>query len=166
MQADHPTPTMARFQSEFVAYAAIHQNGMNRFLHLLGIPVIVVGLQALLFSLGGLYAVAAFSALASMPIFQRSFHAGFTLLGFFALLAPVAVLCVSGAPIFSGLMYSALLFVLGWAIQFLGHFFEKRHPELLDSPINILIGPLFITYEVMPFLKPFRLDRDNTTRGA
>jgi uncharacterized membrane protein YGL010W len=40
---------------------------------------------------------------------------------------------------------SALLIVIGWALQIVGHqYFEQRRPALLDNPIHMLISPMYI----------------------
>ena len=37
------------------------------------------------------------------------------------------------------------LFVLGWALQILGHrLFEGNRPTLLDNPVQMLISPMYI----------------------
>jgi uncharacterized membrane protein YGL010W len=40
------------------------------------------------------------------------------------------------------------LFVGGWALQFLGHYFEGRKPAFLDDLKGLLDGPLFLLAEV------------------
>jgi len=44
------------------------------------------------------------------------------------------------------------LFLVGWIIQFLGHYFEGRKPAFVDDLIGLLIGPLFIVAELSFFL--------------
>jgi uncharacterized membrane protein YGL010W len=40
---------------------------------------------------------------------------------------------------------SALLTVIGWVLQIVGHqFFEQRRPALLDNPIHMLISPMYL----------------------
>ena len=39
------------------------------------------------------------------------------------------------------------LFVVGWAIQFVGHLFEGRKPAFMDDLVGLLVGPLFIVAE-------------------
>jgi uncharacterized membrane protein YGL010W len=40
---------------------------------------------------------------------------------------------------------TALLTVIGWALQVVGHqFFEHRRPALLDNPIHMLISPMYL----------------------
>jgi uncharacterized membrane protein YGL010W len=142
------------FRQEFANYALIHQNRLNRLLHTAGIPTIIVGIMALLLHIGGWTALVAACVFAALPILRRSMAAGLTLLGFLACLAPIAQWSIAGAGFGEGIVISAFVFIAGWLIQFAGHYFEKKHPELLDSPINILIGPLFVVYELFPFLRP------------
>jgi uncharacterized membrane protein YGL010W len=37
----------------------------------------------------------------------------------------------------------AALFVLGWALQFIGHAFEGKRPTFLNDPRAILVAPLW-----------------------
>src|SRR5262249_21384898 len=39
------------------------------------------------------------------------------------------------------------LFVVGWVLQFIGHYFEGRKPAFVDDLIGLLVGPLFIAAE-------------------
>jgi len=47
------------------------------------------------------------------------------------------------------LIYIAVgLFVIGWIIQFIGHYYEKAKPAFVDDLSQFLIGPLFLMAEV------------------
>jgi len=60
------------------------------------------------------------------------------------MLVVFAVLNVAGRPI--PLAWGAALFVLGWALQFLGHsIYEKRSPAFYKNLLHLLVGPLWIT---------------------
>jgi uncharacterized membrane protein YGL010W len=48
-------------------------------------------------------------------------------------------------PLWAGA--AAGLFVGGWALQFLGHYFEGRKPAFLDDLRGLLDGPLFLVAE-------------------
>jgi uncharacterized membrane protein YGL010W len=37
--------------------------------------------------------------------------------------------------------------VVGWAIQFIGHYYEGRKPAFVDDVVGLLIGPLFLAVE-------------------
>ncbi len=39
------------------------------------------------------------------------------------------------------------LFVVGWALQFLGHHYEGRKPAFVDDLRSLLVGPLFVVAE-------------------
>jgi uncharacterized membrane protein YGL010W len=41
-----------------------------------------------------------------------------------------------------------MLFVAGWALQFLGHRYEGIKPAFYDDAKQLLIGPLFLCAEV------------------
>lgn len=41
------------------------------------------------------------------------------------------------------------IFVVGWAIQFVGHAWEDRKPAFVDDVIGLLVGPLFVAAEVL-----------------
>jgi uncharacterized membrane protein YGL010W len=40
------------------------------------------------------------------------------------------------------------LFVVGWAIQFVGHYFEGKKPAFVDDIMGLMIGPLFVAAEL------------------
>lgn len=49
------------------------------------------------------------------------------------------------------------LFVIGWAIQFIGHYWEGRKPAFVDDVMGLVIGPLFVAAEAA-FLLGLRKD--------
>ena len=40
-------------------------------------------------------------------------------------------------------------FVVGWAIQFVGHYYEGKKPAFVDDMRGLLVGPMFITGEAL-----------------
>lgn len=38
-------------------------------------------------------------------------------------------------------------FVVGWIIQFVGHYYEGRKPAFVDDVSGLIIGPLFVVAE-------------------
>ena len=55
------------------------------------------------------------------------------------------------------LVFGLGLFILGWIIQFIGHYFEGRKPAFMDDIIGLLIGPLFVAAEIA-FMFKWRLE--------
>ena len=39
------------------------------------------------------------------------------------------------------------LFLLGWVIQFVGHWYEGRKPAFVDDLAGLLVGPMFVVAE-------------------
>ena len=39
--------------------------------------------------------------------------------------------------------------MVGWVIQFIGHYYEGRKPAFVDDLIGLLVGPMFVTGEGM-----------------
>jgi uncharacterized membrane protein YGL010W len=39
------------------------------------------------------------------------------------------------------------LFVIGWIIQFIGHWYEGRKPAFVDDLVGLLVGPMFVVAE-------------------
>ena len=42
-----------------------------------------------------------------------------------------------------------VMFVGGWALQFLGHHYEGKRPALLDNVFQAFIGPMFLVAETL-----------------
>ena len=40
------------------------------------------------------------------------------------------------------------LFVVGWVIQLVGHYYEGRKPAFVDDVMGLVIGPLFVVAEL------------------
>lgn len=120
----------------FEDYASYHRHPMNKLCHYLGIPLIVFTLVGLLWKLSP--AVAAVVALAAV-LYDLKLSVRLTL--------PFAIflmLSAAGAP---GLPAPVLWvgFLLGWALQFAGHFvYEKKAPAFLENLRQLLVGPLWI----------------------
>ena len=46
------------------------------------------------------------------------------------------------------------VFVFGWVLQFIGHYYEGKKPAFVDDLIGLIIGPLYVTVELL-FLMGF-----------
>ncbi|WP_230960134.1 DUF962 domain-containing protein, partial [Pseudomonas fluorescens] len=49
------------------------------------------------------------------------------------------------------------MFVVGWVIQFVGHYYEGRKPAFVDDVSGLIVGPLFVVAE-LAFLLGLRQD--------
>jgi uncharacterized membrane protein YGL010W len=136
-----------------VQYAAYHRDRRNILTHFVGIPLIVFAVGVLLarpsFTVASLTLTPAWIvwALATAWYLTR----GYVVLG-------LAVSAVNGvlilvAQVFAGGSVAGWLgwgfgtFVLGWIIQFVGHYYEGRKPAFVDDLVGLLVGPMFVTAE-------------------
>lgn len=133
-------------------YAAYHRDRRNIASHFIGIPMIVLAVAVLLsrpgFELLGLWlAPATLLALAS-ALFYLRLDTRFGLL-----MAVLLGLCLwAGAALAAAstalwLSAGLGLFVVGWIIQFVGHYYEGRKPAFVDDVTGLVIGPLFVAAE-------------------
>lgn len=144
------------FRREIAAYAEYHRDERNALTHIFGIPIIFVSVALPL----DLWTVAAFGVqtaaanivAAAVLIVWIALDAGVGL----ALLAAVIPLMLIAAAIAATAGTLAVwsiaiaLFVIGWALQLLGHAkYEHRRPALVDNPVHLLIGPMFIMAKLL-----------------
>lgn len=133
-------------------YALYHRDRRNIATHFVGIPMIVAGIQALLarvaIDAGGvpLSVALAASIAATLWYLALDLRYGLAMAGFLgATLAGGAWLAAQSTALW--LAGSAILFVGGWVIQFIGHAFEGKKPAFVDDLVGLLVGPLFIVAE-------------------
>ena len=134
----------------FEDYGAYHRDRRNLVCHEIGIPLIVLGIVALL-------------RLIWIPWLS-------TTLAGAALVALVVYYCIAFGRVernatfgaFAGLMviyfisayipwpYAIAAFVAGWIFQFVGHAYEGKSPAFLTNLSHLLVGPLWVASHVVP----------------
>ena len=131
-------------RTHFADYAAFHGTTGNKACHYVGIPLIVLSLLSLLarvplFAVGGYAVTLAEVTIVAVTAYYLTLDA---LLAAVMLVASVALLVV-GRPLPP--VAAAVLFVLGWILQFVGHYvYEKRSPAFFRNLAHLLVGPLWI----------------------
>lgn len=141
-----------------VQYAHYHRDRRNIATHLVGVPLIFMAIGIMLtqplWTLGNLWLTPAWLAwgLTSLWYLTR----GHLLLGLATtvvnglLMVLAHLLAPMAAP--WGLVAWQLglaLFVIGWTIQFVGHYWEGRKPAFVDDIVGLLVGPMFVVGEVL-----------------
>lgn len=132
-------------------YAAYHRDKRNIATHFVGIPMIVAAIGLLMaqplpmtggLSLGLLVAVGATLFYLRLDWIYGTVLGALLVGGMF-----YAQHWVAHASTSLWLMWGLGLFLVGWIIQFIGHYFEGRKPAFVDDAIGLLIGPLFVFAE-------------------
>ena len=143
-------------------YAAYHRDPRNIASHFIGIPLIVVAVAVLLsrpeWAVGSLWiSPAVIVALLSAWFYLR-----------LELALGVLMTLLMGLSVWAGHVLAAQstlvwlssgvgMFVVGWVIQFVGHYYEGRKPAFVDDVSGLIVGPLFVVAE-LAFLAGLRGD--------
>lgn len=148
---------MKTLTMQLANYAAYHRDRRNIRTHFIGIPLIVVAVAILLSRpvlapipftpwLLSPAVVLALAASAYYLVLDRPLGMVMTLLMLGAACVGARVASVDTVTwLGSGLF----LFVSGWALQFIGHYWEGKKPAFVDDLIGLVIGPLFVVAEVV-----------------
>lgn len=134
-------------------YAEYHRDRRNIFSHFIGIPMIVVAVAVLLsrpgVEMAGLWLSPALLTACAAAVFYLRLD-----LRFGVLMAALLALCLwAGASLAQQSTLVWLggglgLFVVGWVIQFIGHYYEGRKPAFVDDVMGLVVGPLFVVAEL------------------
>jgi len=149
---------MTSLKQQMESYGAYHRNPRNKLTHFLGVPLVT-------FSLFLVLSWFRFVATPDLPISAATIFFLVVCIYYLKLDWSVALM---QAPFNVALLWLAdkaarlpfgqsvavflAAFVLGWAIQLLGHAIEGRRPALADNILQIFNAPLFLTVEVLALL--------------
>jgi len=141
-----------------VQYAHYHRDRRNIATHLVGIPLISLSIGVLLlspaWSVAGQTLTLAWAmwALTSLWYLSR----GDLLLGLATSVVNGALIAAAHEvpPLAQALGLAVWqaglgLFLIGWVLQFIGHYFEGRKPAFVDDLVGLLVGPMFVVGEVL-----------------
>lgn len=159
---------MRTLEQQITQYAAYHRDRRNIVTHFVGVPMIVfsVILALVPWTIGGVNValIAMLAATVYYLILDRAL--GVAMLAFLFVCYLIAMYInarIGHAGAVLGI--AALLFIVGWIIQFIGHKYEGMKPAFTDDIMGLVIGPLFIMTEVFfllglkPLLKKYVEDR-------
>ena len=130
-------------------YAEYHRDQRNIATHFVGIPMIV-------FAIGVLLARASVADVNFAWIVWAVTTAwyltrGKLVLGLAVSLVNAALMALAiplaGGSTGSWLGWGVGIFVVGWVLQFVGHYYEGRKPAFVDDLVGLLVGPMFVVAE-------------------
>lgn len=139
-------------------YASAHQHPLNIAVHLVGIPVIMLGVFIPLgwvsIDIAGITVTLAHVAALGLFVFYFTLDAIFSIV-FLLYAVPVALLAtrIAAEPLPVSGTIAAAAFVGGYIAQFAGHAVEKSAPVILKHPVQANIAaPFFVVVEVFNML--------------
>lgn len=145
---------MRKLVDQLSQYAAYHRDRRNIATHFIGIPMIVQAVAVLLarpvLAEAGPAAVSA-ATLVTLATALYYLWLDAWLGAVMAVLLGLALWCaqvLAAQPTPVWLGWGLGLFVVGWLIQFVGHWWEGRKPAFVDDLVGLVIGPLFVLAEL------------------
>ena len=136
-------------------YAEYHRDRRNIVSHFIGVPMIVFGVGVLLarplVATSGVSLTPAWFLFALVSAWYLT--RGNALLGVAVSLVVAGLLWlgqqVAGGSVSSWLAWGGGFFLVGWLIQFVGHWYEGRKPAFVDDVVGLVVAPMFVTAEAM-----------------
>jgi uncharacterized membrane protein YGL010W len=146
--------TNGKLMHMLTGYAAAHQHPFNVFVHMIGIPTIMLGVLIPLtwvgFEINAFHFYLAHVVVAGLVLFYLTLDILFALV--FAIGACFLTMLAAklGAyPGNTGWVIAAACFFGGYAAQFVGHAVEKSMPVLVKHPVQAnLAAPFFTVVEL------------------
>ncbi|WP_370264365.1 DUF962 domain-containing protein [Limnobacter sp.] len=144
---------MKTLVQQLANYATYHRDPRNIATHFVGVPIIVLSVLILLsrwsVDIAGIAVTPALVVFIASSIFYFKLSLGYGLAMFIihgALLAVASTFATASTLAWLGAGVG--VFVVGWIIQFIGHYYEGRKPAFVDDMIGLAIGPLFVVAEM------------------
>jgi uncharacterized membrane protein YGL010W len=145
---------MKTVEENLTQYAAYHRDRRNIATHFVGIPMIVFAVILALATAAIPVGPMAVTVAALVSIAACVYY--FNLDRVFGVTMAIVLfaMCAAASEITARMSTGAALgaaaatFVLGWALQFLGHKFEGMKPAFYDDLMQLAIGPLFVCAEI------------------
>lgn len=144
---------MKTLTDQLSQYAAYHRDRRNIITHFVGIPMIVLAVAVLL-------ARPVLAHWGTVALSPATLVTAATALYYLRLDRPLGVVMavllaltlwfaqsVAVQATALWLSVGVGLFVVGWVIQFIGHWYEGRKPAFVDDIVGLIIGPLFVVAE-------------------
>lgn len=140
---------MTKIQSLLDEYASSHQNGTNKAIHWICVPLIFFSIVGLFFEIplptvAGVKLNFAVLMLAFVTVYYVTLSLTLALGMFLYAIACIAAcygIQQAGLPVW---LVSIVIFVLAWIAQFYGHKIEGKKPSFLKDLQFLLIGPAWI----------------------
>ena len=150
---------MKTIEQHLGQYAQYHRDQRSILTHYAGIPLIVFSLLCLLsrpvFGTANLPLIGDLLLSPALVVwivgnvfyFKLDLRFGIVMaLLTGALLYVAQAVALSSTPVW--LLLSVGIFVGGWVLQFIGHYYEGKKPAFVDDLMGLAIGPLFVVAEV------------------
>jgi uncharacterized membrane protein YGL010W len=139
------------FQRQLVDYTQGHGDRVNGVMHVIGNPIIFIGVVLPLCLvpvtlLGVDISVAPILVIPALLLWMSwDFGLGLGIAVAAVLLLWLATTIANNVTVVSMWIIAVTLFVLGWVLQIIGHqVFEGKRPTAINNPVQSLIAPMYM----------------------
>jgi uncharacterized membrane protein YGL010W len=145
---------MQSLEQNLTQYAAYHRDRRNIATHFIGVPMIMFAIVLALATVSVPVGAMAVTLAAVACVALCAYYLRLDLVLGIAMAVALFVMCATASEIVARVSTGAALglavavFVVGWALQFLGHKCEGMKPAFFDDVMQLVIGPLFVCAEV------------------
>ncbi|MDQ6943754.1 MAG: DUF962 domain-containing protein [Candidatus Eremiobacteraeota bacterium] len=133
----------------FEEYGACHRDRRNLICHEIGIPLIVLGIVALLrlIVLTGPNVNFALLAVIALSVYYLTLGYEVRIAAAIAIVGLIALYLIAA---YVSWPFAIGAFVAGWVFQFVGHAHEGKAPAFLTNLLHLLVGPLWVASHLVP----------------
>jgi uncharacterized membrane protein YGL010W len=145
---------MKTLQQQLGTYGLYHRSKRNVLTHFFGIPLIVFAVLCLLariqIPIGSLLIGGAQLFVFASVVYYLMLSVSLGLImGVLFTLLLLAAQPIAAMAFWPWLSIGVSVFVFGWVLQFIGHYYEGKKPAFVDDLIGLIIGPLYVTVEFL-----------------
>ncbi|ANW03158.1 hypothetical protein LMTR13_26480 [Bradyrhizobium icense] len=163
------------FRRQLADYVEYHRAPWNCAMHVFGIVLLFLAavLPLSQWSIAVFGIQTSVATIAAIPVliywFLLDFALGAAILGAAIVLLSAAAIIVGQASTAGMWSLTAILIVIGGTSQVIGHqVFERRRPALVDNPVHLLLGPMFVMaklFIVLGFRRDLAIIIDERPQG-
>ncbi|AYM86888.1 MULTISPECIES: DUF962 domain-containing protein [Pseudoalteromonas] len=145
---------MKTLQQQLGTYGLYHRSKRNVLTHFFGIPLIVFAVLCLLariqIPIGSLLIDGAQLFVFASVVYYLMLSVSLgSIMGVLFTLLLLAAQPIAAMAFWPWLSIGVGVFVFGWVLQFIGHYYEGKKPAFVDDLIGLIIGPLYVTVELL-----------------
>ena len=133
----------------FAEYGAYHRDRRNLICHEIGIPLIVLGIIALLrlVAVSGTSVNLAMLAVIATSVYYLALGREVRMAAGVAIGGMIVLYLIAA---YVSWPFAIGVFVAGWIFQFIGHAYEGKSPAFLTNLLHLLVGPLWVASHLVP----------------
>ncbi len=147
---------MIPFLTQAQQYVSYHNKPETQYTHYVGIPLIILSLmiafgliRIVMPNVFNISLATIVTVLVMIYYFRLEWRLAVGLLPAMIILLLIALFITRNGPTPFAVWFFIVTFVLGWALQLIGHMIEGRRPAFVDNLWQAIIAPLVITAEIL-----------------